>query len=437
MKKEMSKCDYLNLFVLYGRKLGSGVERSLWLMIGFLMLFFDQPGAIAQDKKDASKNKLWISEVKYQDPATKIYLGSPSILRLNKKEILVTLDYFGANRPKDNLGRSNKTSVYKSVNEGKSWKHISDIDGMYWANLFEHKGKIYLLGTTSANGSIAIRRTDDGGKSWTSPINESTGLLFKEGINGAAPRYHGAPTPVVKHKGRLYRAFENVEDNTVRGMRGYRVLVVSIDENDDLLDASKWTMSNQLSFDAAAWDPPKSFSTTGWLEGNMVEGTDGRLWNILRVNSTPFYDRAAMVEIVDEGKKVVFTPDNFIKFPGAQSKFVIRKDDKTGVYWAMVNNNTNGKEANQRNVLSLYASKDLRNWYPAKTLMEDNQGFSEKESIALTGFQYPDWQFDGKNIIYLSRTAYGEGVPRAHDSNRITFGRIEDFRKLTPEDLKK
>ncbi len=388
-------------------------------------------------KKDSLANQLWISEVKYQDPATKIYLGSPSILRLNKKEILVTLDYFGTNRPKDHLGRSNKTSVYKSVNDGKTWKHIADINGMYWANLFEHKGKVYLLGTTSANGSIAIRRTDDGGKSWTNPINESTGLLFKEGPNGTAPRYHCAPTPVVKHNGRLYRAFENVEDNTVRGMRGYRVLVISINENDDLLDASKWTMSNQLSFDAAAWDPPKSFPTTGWLEGNMVEGTDGKLWNILRVNSTPFYDRAAMVEVTENGEKVVFTPDNFIKFPGAQSKFVIRKDHQTGIYWAMVNNNTNGKEANQRNVLSLYASKDLRNWYHAKTLIADNQNLPEKESIKLTGFQYPDWQFDGKNIIYLSRTAYGKGVPRAHDSNRITFGRVENFRTLTPENLLK
>ncbi len=391
----------------------------------------------AQAKKEpVAGKKLWISEVKHQDPSSKVYLGSPAILRLNKKEILVTHDYFGPNRPKDHLGRSNKTSVYKSTNEGKSWKHISDIDGMYWANLFEHKGKVYLLGTTSANGSIAIRRTDDGGKSWTNPVNESTGLLFKEGKDGSAPRYHCAPTPVVNYKGRLYRAFENWEDQNARGFRGIKTFVISIDENDDLMDASKWTMSNQISFNAEAWDPPKSFPTTGWLEGNMVEGTDGKLWNILRVNSTPFYGRAAMVEVKENGRKVEFTPDNFIKFPGGQCKFVIRKDQSTGTYWAILNNNTNGKEANQRNVLSLYASKDLRNWDHAKTLLEDDQGLSEKESIKLTGFQYPDWQFDGNDIIYLSRTAYGEGVPRAHDSNKITFGKVKNFRKSMPKTLK-
>jgi len=390
----------------------------------------------AQNNIDSLKKRLWISEVKFQDPATKTYLGSPSILRISKKELLVTLDYFGTNRPKDHLGRSNRTSVYKSADEGKTWKHLTDIDGMYWANLFEHKGKIYLLGTTSANGSIAIRRTDNGGKSWTNPTSEKTGLLFKEGENGTAPRYHGAPTPVVKHNGRLYRAFENVEDNTLRGMRGYRTLVISIAENDDLLDASRWTMSNQLTFDAAAWDPPRSFPTTGWLEGNMVEGTDGKLWNILRVNSTPFFDRAAMIEIKNNGTEAVFTPEHFIKFPGGQSKFVIRKDASTKIYWALVNNNTNGKEAVQRNVLSLYASKSLTEWHHAKTLIEDNLGLTEKQSIALTGFQYPDWQFDGNHIIYLSRTAYGPGVPRYHDSNYITFGRIENFRAYLPAALK-
>lgn len=381
------------------------------------------------------EGKLWISEIKYQDPKTEIYLGSPSILRLKNGNILTTLDYFGPKGYRDTQKRSNRTSVYLSIDNGKTWKHISDIDGMYWGSLFEHNNAVYLIGNSAAMASISILKSTTGGFNWTKAEDAQSGLLFKEGDNGNAPRYHGAPTPVIKHNGRIYRAFENAEDLTLKGMRGYRSFVISINEKDDLLDASKWTKSNELAF-SGTWDRPGSYETTGWLEGNIVVGTNGDLWNILRVNSTPFFDRGAMIKIEDNGKKVSFdAKKDFIKMPGGQSKFVIRKDEKTGVYWAMVNNNTDPTESSQRNILSLYASKNLRDWYPAKTLITDNQKLTPKESIRLTGFQYPDWIFDGLNMIYLSRTAYGEGVPRYHDSNRITFGRVVDFAAYLPEEL--
>uniref|UniRef100_UPI003342237A sialidase family protein n=1 Tax=Pseudopedobacter sp. TaxID=1936787 RepID=UPI003342237A len=326
-------------------------------------------------------SQLWISTVKYQSPATQIYLGSPSIIKLSNGDLLASLDYFGPNRPKDSLGRSNRTSIYQSSDNGQTWQHLKDLDGMYWANLFEHKGDLYLLGTTSANGSIAIRKSTDNGLTWTTPASSSTGLLFNEGLSGAAPRYHGAPTPIAKAAGRLYRAFENVEDLTASGFRGYRAFVVSIDENDDLLDATKWAKSNELTFNGA-WDPPGSASTTGWIEGNAIVGPDGKIWNMMRVNSTPFFDRSALLEITNNGQTISFNPSSdFISFPGGSCKFVVRKDTTTNIYWAMLNDNTNGVEPNQRNVLALYASSDLRNWYHAKTLMEDNQGFTLQQSI--------------------------------------------------------
>lgn len=381
----------------------------------------------------AEASELWLSTVKYQVPSSEIYLGSPSILKLNNGDILVAHDYFGAKGYRDAQGRSNRTSVYKSADNGQTWSHLTDISGAYWANLFKHKGAIYLLGTTSANGSIAIRKSTDGGLTWTQPTSATTGLLLNEGASLTAPRYHGAPTPIAKAGGRLYRAFENVEDLTAAGFRGYRSFVVSIDENDDLLDATKWTKSNELTFNGT-WDPPGSAGTTGWIEGNAVVGPDGNILNMLRVNSTPFFDRSALQAVSNNGQTISFNASSdFINFPGGSCKFVVRKDSITNIYWAMLNDNTNGVEPNQRNVLALYASLDLRNWYPAKTLIEDNQGYTSAQSIALTGFQYPDWQFDGNDIIYLSRTAYGDGVPRAHDSNYITFGRVGNYRCYTPE----
>jgi hypothetical protein len=43
-----------------------------------------------------------------------------------------------------------------------------------------------------------------------------------------------------------------------------------------------------------------------------------------------------------------------------------------------------------------------------------------------------DWQFDGADILAVSRTAFEDesgGAHRAHDANFMTFHRIRDFRK--------
>ncbi len=56
------------------------------------------------------------------------------------------------------------------------------------------------------------------------------------------------------------------------------------------------------------------------------------------------------------------------------------------------------------------------------------------------GFQYLDWQFEGNDIIALSRTAYDDAEGEAHnqhDANFITFHRIENFRKYAAMEFKK
>lgn len=74
-------------------------------------------------------DSLWISEVKYQAAETGTFLGSPSLLRLANGDILASHDYNGPT--------SNTTGVYRSTDNGHSWTHITDIVGLFWANLFE------------------------------------------------------------------------------------------------------------------------------------------------------------------------------------------------------------------------------------------------------------------------------------------------------------
>lgn len=77
-----------------------------------------------------------------------------------------------------------------------------------------------------------------------------------------------------------------------------------------------------------------------------------------------------------------------------------------------------------RNNLALICSSDLRHWEIKDTLIISDNPFFH-------GFQYADWQFDGKDIVAVLRTAFDEerGLPkRQHDANFLTFMRLCNFR---------
>ena len=369
------------------------------------------------------------NEIKFQDAKTQTYLGSPSIVRLADGALLATHDYFGKGCPRNHEHEEHLTSVYRSDNNGETWNNLTHIANAFWSSLFTHNGNVYLFGTSQQYGSIVIRRSRDSGYTWTHPKDEKSGLLFRGGPFREPPNYHCAPVPTLLKGGRLYRAFEDC-DPCVWGS-GFQSLVISADSDTDLLDAASWTMSNKLPFDPA-WVPEEwgELERPGWLEGNTVETQDGEIWNILRVNSLPLWDKAAIVKVHDDGKTITFDPETgFIDFPGGMTKFTIRFDPETGRYLTLSNNNPNPSQPSRRTVLSLHTSEDLVHWDHKLTLLEDDQGLPYEQSVQLTGFQYVDWQFDGDDILYIVRTAY-DGAHNYHDANRITFHQIRDFRPL-------
>lgn len=369
------------------------------------------------------------NEIKYQDPATKTYLGSPSVIRLDNGDFLATHDYFGPGCPKNHENEEHLTSFYRSSDDGKTWTNVTHIANAFWSNLFKRKDAIYLLGTSQQYGSIVIRRSEDNGNTWTHPKDEKTGLLFRGGPFREPPNYHCAPVPILKKNGRIYRAFEDC--TPCHWGTGFQSLVISTNENTDLLDASSWTMSNKLPYELS-WTPEEwgTLERPGWLEGNVVETPNGEMWNILRFNSTPVVDKAAIVKVSDDGKSISFDPKtDFIDFPGGMTKFTIRRDSVTKLYLTLSNNNTDPAWPSQRNVLSLHVSECLTHWNHKKTLLKDDLDLSHEESMRQTGFQYVDWQFDGEDIIYIVRVAY-DGAHNFHDAKRITFHKLKNFRKV-------
>ena len=282
------------------------------------------------------------------------------------------------------------------------------------------------MGTWKHHGNLIIRKSTDGGFTWTEPSDNRTGLL-REG------EYHTAPMPMVIHNGRIWRAVENAKSYTTAWGIRYGATVFSAPVESDLLNASSWTNTNSLAYDSAYLDG----KFRGWLEGNAVVTPAGKIVNILRVaTAEPGKDLAAVVDISDDGLKASFNPETgFIDFVGGARKFSIRYDEKSRHYWTICNMISKGFEdmnaGSVRNALVIKSSSDLKQWNVHRILLKH-------PDVKKHGFQYVDWQFDGKNIIYLSRTAFDDesgGANNYHDANYLTFHRIKNYRKLVRRNI--
>jgi hypothetical protein len=363
--------------------------------------------------------------VDYIPASTGIYLGSPSICLLPNGDYVAKHDYFG---PSSTEHQRAVTTIFTSNNKGKSWTKVSEINGQFWSNLFVHKDILYIMGAWKHHGNLIIRCSPDGGKSWSEPNDSKHGLL-REG------EYHTAPMPIISHNGRLWRGVEYAKSTySVWGKR-YSAMMFSVPEDADLLDADSWTETNYLPWDSTYLDG----KFCAWLEGNAVVTPEGKIVDLLRVdNSETGRDMAAFVNISDDGLTASFDPSTgFIDFVGGAKKFSIRYDEKSKRYWTIANMITDNfktmRAAAVRNTLVLESSADLKNWTVHKVLLHH-------PDVKKHGFQYIDWQFDGKDIIFLSRTAYDDeygGAHNYHDANYLTFHRINKFRKLEKKQLKK
>lgn len=366
---------------------------------------------------------MHLAEVKYQPERGRVYLGSPSLVRLPDGALLASHDYFGPGCPRNHEAEESLTSIYRSEDDGATWTCLTHVMNAYWSTLFTLGGSVYLLGVSQQYGSVVIHRSDDGGYAWSHPADARSGLLLRGGPYRQPPNYHCASVPVLRHADRVWRAFEDCTPNDWG--TGFKALVLSAPEDADLLDAASWQVSNSLAFDPA-WLPAAwgALPRPGWLEGNVVAAPDGALWNILRFNSEPRANIAARLRLSDDGARLEFA--DFIAFPGGMTKFTIRRCPRSGLYLALVNPVTVPTAPWQRNILALSVSADLVHWRVVRELLRDESGLEQADSIRLTGFQYTDWQFDGDDIIYLTRAAY-RGAHTFHDANRMLYGVLRGY----------
>lgn len=358
----------------------------------------------------------------YEPSSAQRYIGSPSLVILPNGDYVASHDFFG---PQSTEWQQATTRIYTSSDKGKIWRFLTEINGAFWSSLFVHRGELYLLGPDRHHGTVLIRKSLDGGQSWSIPTNKENGVLL-------TGEFHCAPMPVVEHNGRLWRPMETAHGPSLKWGERYGAMVMSAPVDADLMDSKSWQTSDVLFFNESYLNG----NFTGWLEGNFVVGPNKEMWNILRVDDKTTHDeKAAMIKISPDGKKLTFNPEtNFIPFDGGSKKFVVKYDETSEYYYTLTNSipekyreqYPERNPATFRNVLMLRKSKDLIHWEDVKIILEH-------QDVLKHGFQYVDWLFEGNDIIVLSRTAYFDGKNDAHnnhDANFLTFHRIEDFRKL-------
>ncbi|CAF3766665.1 unnamed protein product [Rotaria sordida] len=210
---------------------------------------------------------LDLNEVAYHDEPSKIYLGSPSIIRLSSGRLVASHDFFGpgyAFQPRN-------VSIYVSDNNGETWSFISYIKHSYWTTLAVYNDIIYAIGTDSdSNANIIIHRSSDSGLSWNYNGSDDGVVLF-----------HGSfatgPTPIVIANQVMYRAIEAWP--TPRWPTDFQAAIISCNlsisskstEDDPIMSPNNWRLTPPLIFNKE-WIP-KSFpnlNAPGYLEGNVV-----------------------------------------------------------------------------------------------------------------------------------------------------------------------
>lgn len=353
--------------------------------------------------------------VNYLHPEDKTYrfsghsLCSPTLVRLPSGALMTAMDVFSAE-----FGNSKLTLLFKSTDNGVSWRYVTDIFPSFWPKLFVHRGALYLFSGSQDYGDMLIGRSDDEGETWTAPTH------IISGCGPAEMGPHKGPMPVIEHNGRLYTAIDYGCWRHQLHANG----LLSIDADADLLNAGNWAYTPFTQFDPS-WPGAPAGPCPGCIEGNAVVAPDGVIRNYLRIdiaNCVPNTGKAVVLRGDNDDPEAPLVLDRIVDCPlGSNSKFQLYRDPVTGKY-IMIGTEQSAQTPG-RTVLSMAVSEDFYTWRVVKRILDYRH--SDPSRI---GFQYPDWIFDGDDILLLVRTAFGPSA-NFHDANYQTFLRIENFRQ--------
>lgn len=361
------------------------------------------------------------------------YLCSPSLLRHPDGFLLASMDLYASKYPQ------NLTLIFRSDDNGRTWHYVSELMPCFWGKMFIHKNELYMLACSTEYGDLLIGKSTDGGKTFGTPVCLLRGSTGKNDTAGT----HRNPQNLVIHNGRIYTA---LEWGSYQAEYSHAAMVMSCPVDADLMDPESWTFTEPTKFEI--FTPELAYLPKGTvpIEGTMALSPDGELFNIIRPASfylpMSFSDEdiagdenlKKLSELILKGCAIAYRVDE--KDPHAPitfshtvplattSKFTVKHDPVSGKYYTLASRITDKTKLRARTVLSLFSSEDLREFKHEADILD----YSDQDSRFI-GFQYADFEIEGSDMIFLSRTAMNN-ANNYHDANYQTFHRIENFRDL-------
>ncbi len=338
-------------------------------------------------------------------------LCSPSLVRHPDGHLLASMDVFSGGHPQ------NLTLIFRSDDDGKTWHYSCELMPCFWGKMFIHKGELYMLSVSTEYGDLLIGKSTDGGKTFSAPITLLRGSNGKNGFPGV----HKNPQPVVNYNGRLYNTLEWGTWGLTREKDYYHAaMVMSCDENADLLDPESWHFTPPVKYDPN-WEGVAEDGDRGTIEGTICTLPDGKLYNVMRYQTKN--EKKILAFRIPDDPDAPIEYSHAINFDGNLSKFMIKFDPISNKYFSIISRRIDDP-VTARNLLSLVCSTDVENWQLVCDLIDKRY-----DDPQMVGFQYIDFEIEGEDIVYLSRTAMNN-AKNYHDANYSTFHRIVDFRKM-------
>jgi hypothetical protein len=358
----------------------------------------------------------------------RIYTASPSIVKLDNGDYLLSFNLFGSDMS-PGADVSGTTYIYKSSDKGYTWSALTipPMSEMKRGSLFVKDGVVYLWGFKAAPGIILIRKSEDNGQSWSAATELTTDT------RGGTP-FNPVPTKDDKGIERVWFA-----------VGGKRLMSGKSDESSIMLSNSWTKVGNNANSDTQP-DFGSGVNVEVISEAQIVHAPHTGLVLMPKVEMkgvrAPYFSHTVLLRKSPDSNNRLLDAnlDDWVALPGAEKKFAASYDSVSGKFYVLSNPVLPADENNSkwtwqliRNTAAILSSRDLYHWDVEKL-------FLHSRNIDYEGFQYFNFDYDGDDMIVVSRTAFdiseepgaSNKPPRGHDSNMITYHTIENFRELSP-----